>query len=52
MLDRETKGIIAEGTPAELVAASTDPRVRDFLNQNEDFPKRTNQPSGGVLAHS
>ena len=52
MLDRETKGIIAEGTPAELVAASTDPRVRDFLNQNEDLPKRTNQPSGGVLAHS
>ena len=52
MLDRETKGIIAEGTPAELVAASTDPRVRDFLNQNEAFPKRTNQPSGGVLAHS
>ena len=52
MLDRETKGIIAEGTPAELVAASADPRVQDFLNQNEDFPKRTNQPSGGVLAHS
>jgi phospholipid/cholesterol/gamma-HCH transport system ATP-binding protein len=48
MLDRETKGMIAEGTPAGLVAASTDPRVQGFLNQSETFLKRTDPPSGGV----
>jgi phospholipid/cholesterol/gamma-HCH transport system ATP-binding protein len=47
VLDRASKGILAEGTPAELAATSTDPRVRDFLNQDEDFPKRTNPPSAG-----
>jgi len=52
MLDSETKGIIAEGVPAELAATSNDPRVRDFLNQSNDFPKRTNQPSGDILNHS
>jgi phospholipid/cholesterol/gamma-HCH transport system ATP-binding protein len=35
MLDRKAKGIVAEGAPAELAATSADPRVRDFLNQNE-----------------
>ena len=45
MLDSETKGIIAEGTPAKLAATSTDPRVRDFLNQDEDIPRRTEKPS-------
>jgi phospholipid/cholesterol/gamma-HCH transport system ATP-binding protein len=47
VLDREAKGVIAEGAPAELAATSTDPRVRDFLNQDEDFPKRTDQRSTG-----
>lgn len=40
VLDREAKGIIAEGVPAELVATSTDPRVRDFLNLETDFKTR------------
>jgi phospholipid/cholesterol/gamma-HCH transport system ATP-binding protein len=31
MLDQEAKGIIAEGRPAELAAASPDPKVREFL---------------------
>jgi phospholipid/cholesterol/gamma-HCH transport system ATP-binding protein len=47
VLDRKSKGIIAEGSPAELAATSTDPRVRDFLNEDEDFPKPTNPPSAG-----
>ena len=42
VLDREAKGIIAEGAPAALAATSTDPRVRDFLNEDQDLPKRTN----------
>jgi len=47
MLNHETKGIIAEGHPAELAATSTDPRVRDFLNPNNDFPKHANENSAG-----
>ena len=39
MLIHETKGIIAEGAPAELAATSTDPRVRDFLNRTKIYPK-------------
>jgi phospholipid/cholesterol/gamma-HCH transport system ATP-binding protein len=39
-LDREVKGIIAEGAPAELAATSTDPRVREFLKPDEDPPKQ------------
>ncbi|PTX97888.1 ATP-binding cassette domain-containing protein [Opitutus sp. ER46] len=31
MLDREAKGIIAQGRPRELVATSRDPRVTEFL---------------------
>ncbi|MCX6897697.1 MAG: ATP-binding cassette domain-containing protein [Verrucomicrobia bacterium] len=45
VLDHKTKGIIAEGAPRELAATSTDPRVRDFLNQDEDSSKRTKHPS-------
>jgi phospholipid/cholesterol/gamma-HCH transport system ATP-binding protein len=52
MLDSETKGIIAEGAPAELAASSNDPRVRDFLNQSETFPPQTNQLSSDFLNHS
>jgi phospholipid/cholesterol/gamma-HCH transport system ATP-binding protein len=47
MLNHETKGIIAEGIPAELAATSTDPRVKDFLNQGGEAPKRTNEPPAG-----
>jgi len=47
MLNHETKGIIAEGNPAELAATSTDPRVRDFLNPNNDLPKHANENSAG-----
>ncbi len=31
LLDRETKGIAAEGNPKELVKHSTDPRVQEFF---------------------
>ena len=47
MLDHETKGIIADGKPAELAATSTDPRVRDFLNPGNDLPKRPAGPTAG-----
>jgi phospholipid/cholesterol/gamma-HCH transport system ATP-binding protein len=33
MLDRQAKGIIAEGNPRTLAAASPDPRVTDFLRR-------------------
>jgi phospholipid/cholesterol/gamma-HCH transport system ATP-binding protein len=36
MLDREAQGIIAEGRPRELAAASDDPRVREFLTRGEE----------------
>lgn len=35
MLDRKQKGIIAEGTPRELVATSRDPRVTEFLRRDD-----------------
>jgi phospholipid/cholesterol/gamma-HCH transport system ATP-binding protein len=35
MLDREAKGIIAEGRPRELARDSADARVRDFLRRVE-----------------
>ena len=34
MLDREARGIIAEGRPRELAAASPDPRVQEFLTRD------------------
>ncbi len=49
MLDRETKGIIAQGAPAELASVSTDSRVRDFLNQDEDFVERVVRPPAAGL---
>jgi phospholipid/cholesterol/gamma-HCH transport system ATP-binding protein len=33
MLDKETRGLIAEGDPRVLRDRSTDPRVREFLNR-------------------
>ena len=35
MLDRQAKGIIAEGAPKELAVASRDPRVTDFLRRTD-----------------
>jgi phospholipid/cholesterol/gamma-HCH transport system ATP-binding protein len=35
MLDRQAKGIIAEGAPKDLAANSKDPRVREFLSRGE-----------------
>lgn len=35
MLDRQAKGIIAEGRPRELAAQSRDPRVTEFLRRAE-----------------
>ncbi len=43
MLSHETRGIIAEGNPAELAATSTDPRVHDFLKPDSDLLKRTKE---------
>lgn len=37
MLDREEKGIIAEGPPRELAAHSRDPRVREFFRREEEI---------------
>lgn len=36
MLEREAKGIIAEGPPKQLAAQSRDPRVREFLLRREE----------------
>jgi phospholipid/cholesterol/gamma-HCH transport system ATP-binding protein len=33
MLDRDTKGIIAEGAPAALIAGPSDPKVLEFLTR-------------------
>jgi len=46
MLNHETKGIIAEGVPAELAAKSIDPRVRDFLNGGDVLLKAQKMPGG------
>ena len=45
MLDHESKGIIAEGAPRDLAAKSTNPRVREFLKQDEESSKQTNHAS-------
>ena len=36
MLDRDVKGIIAEGAPRTLRDQSADVRVREFLNRREE----------------
>jgi phospholipid/cholesterol/gamma-HCH transport system ATP-binding protein len=41
MLDRETRGIIAEGIPADLRDHSDDPRVRDFFHRRASEKGRT-----------
>ena len=47
MLDHEARGVIAEGAPAELAAHSADPRVREFLNRDEEMNQPQNQPGTG-----
>jgi hypothetical protein len=37
LLDQVAKGIIAEGPPRRLAAASADPRVREFLRSDLDW---------------
>src|SRR5581483_11880731 len=37
-LDAETRTIGASGPPRELLAHSTDPRVREFLTRGEERP--------------
>jgi phospholipid/cholesterol/gamma-HCH transport system ATP-binding protein len=39
MLDREAKGIIAEGRPRELAVNSRDPRVSEFLRRGDLLPQ-------------
>lgn len=38
MLEREAKGIIAEGDPRELLRSSHDPRVQEFLQRRAVLP--------------
>ena len=38
MLEREAKGIIAEGSPRELLQNNPDPRVQEFLQRREVLP--------------
>jgi phospholipid/cholesterol/gamma-HCH transport system ATP-binding protein len=38
LLDAESRTMIATGSPRELRAHSTDPRVREFLTRGEDGP--------------
>ena len=47
MLDKQTKGIIADGDPRVLVKDCPDLRVREFLGRGEDVrhPSHQNQPS-------
>ena len=45
VLDRDAKGIIAEGKPSELAAKSSDPRVREFLRQGTNAEERSDGPS-------
>ncbi|MBI9086768.1 MAG: ATP-binding cassette domain-containing protein [Desulfobacterales bacterium] len=40
MLDKEAKGIIAEGDPRELKAASTHPVVQRFFNRQPESPSQ------------
>ncbi len=42
MLDRQAKGIIAEGKPRELAAHSRDPRVTEFLRRTDLLPATGN----------
>lgn len=50
MLDRDTRGVIADGPPRQLAATSPDPRVRDFLQRGKSPPARTPHPPSGTPA--
>ena len=41
LLDSQSQGIIADGTPKKLAAEIHDVRVRDFFNQNSHATKKT-----------
>jgi phospholipid/cholesterol/gamma-HCH transport system ATP-binding protein len=43
MLDKQARGIIAEGDPRQLVTGSKDARVREFLGRGEDPRARPDQ---------
>ena len=45
-LDAESRTMIATGSPRELLAHSTDPRVRDFLTRGEESPDESRRPHG------
>jgi phospholipid/cholesterol/gamma-HCH transport system ATP-binding protein len=45
MLDRATKGVIAEGDPRELRDRSDDARVRRFLNRRGDEDEGESEPT-------
>lgn len=44
LLDEETKGILAEGSPRQLAAASDQPKVREFLKM--DLQSKGRKPAG------
>ena len=48
VLDRQAKGIIAEGDPKKLATTSSDPRVRDFLNQESGLTVPATNASAGA----
>ena len=45
-LDAESRTMIATGSPRELRAHSTDPRVREFLTRGEESPDESRRPHG------
>jgi phospholipid/cholesterol/gamma-HCH transport system ATP-binding protein len=45
-LDIETKTIIAQGPPQEMLASEIDPKVRRFLTRGEDEQKTENHTNG------
>ncbi len=45
-LDAESRTMIATGSPRELLAHSTDPRVREFLTRGEENPDESRRPHG------
>ncbi len=45
MLDREARGIIAEGDPRKLAESSTDERVREFLHRGTGEPAHSTKLS-------
>jgi phospholipid/cholesterol/gamma-HCH transport system ATP-binding protein len=43
MLDREARGIVAEGDPRQLAETSADERVREFLNRGNGDPAHSSR---------